>query len=85
LTLLLFAFAWQRGQRAVAMLFTVNLAMVFALIPIAQMDSHSIAMHWLEQTLTAVGAGAFAYAAFRLYQAMKGSPSGAAKPSVAPV
>lgn len=66
LTVLLFMLAWQRGQRAIAVLFTVNLAMVFALIPIAQMDNHSIAMHWLEQTLTAIGAAAFAYAAFRL-------------------
>ncbi|GEM_PF-476458 len=66
LTVLLFMLAWQRGQRVTAVLFTVNLAMVFALIPIAQMESHSIAMHWLEQTLTAIGAAAFAYAAFRL-------------------
>ena len=66
LTVLLFAMAWRRGLRWVAMLFTVNLGMVFALIPIAQMDSHSIAMHWLEQTLTAVGAAAFAYSSFRL-------------------
>lgn len=66
LTILLFTMAWRRGLRWVAVLFTVNLGMVFALIPIAQMDSHSIAMHWLEQTLTAVGAAAFAYSAFRL-------------------
>lgn len=66
LTMMLFIMAWRRGLRGVAILFTVNLAMVFALIPIAQMDSHSIAMHWLEQTLTAVGAAAFAYSAFRL-------------------
>ncbi|MEE4296121.1 MAG: hypothetical protein V2J20_05840 [Wenzhouxiangella sp.] len=66
LTILLFTMAWRRGLRGVAILFTVNLGMVFALIPIAQMDSHSIVMHWLEQTLTAVGAAAFAYSAFRL-------------------
>lgn len=66
LTVLLFRMAWKRGSRAIAILFTINLAMVFALIPIAQMDSHSIAMHWLEQTLTAVGAAAFAFAAFKL-------------------
>lgn len=66
LTILLFSMAWRRGLRGVAILFTVNLGMVFALIPIAQMDSHSIAMHWLEQTLTAIGSAAFAYSAFRL-------------------
>ena len=54
----------------IAVLFTVNLAMVFALIPISQMESYSIAIHWLEQTLTAIGAAAFAYAAYGLYQAM---------------
>lgn len=68
LTILLFMTAWQQGQKIIAVLFTVNLAMVFALIPIAQMDSHSIAMHWLEQTLTAVGALAFAIAAFKLFR-----------------
>ncbi len=68
LTILLFRLAWRRGLRWVAVLFTVNLGMVFALIPIAQMENHSIAMHWLEQTLTAIGAAAFAYSAFRLYR-----------------
>jgi len=66
LTVFLFRMAWSRGRPALALLFTVNLAMVFALIPIAQLESHSIAMHWLEQTLTALGAAAFALAAFRL-------------------
>jgi hypothetical protein len=74
LTILLFKMAWQRGLRWVALLFTVNLGMVFALIPIAQMDSHSIAMHWLEQTLTAVGAAAFAYSAFRLSRDISSQP-----------
>ncbi len=73
LTTLLFRAAWKRGQRFLAVLFTVNLAMVFALIPIAQMDSHSIAMHWLEQTLTALGAAAFAFAAFRLSRGVSDS------------
>ena len=79
LILLLFSLAWQQGKKVIAVLFTVNLAMVFALIPIAQMESHSIAIHWLEQSLTAIGAAAFAYAAYGLYQAMSANaqrPSG---------
>ncbi|MEN1727371.1 MAG: hypothetical protein AAGJ52_02935 [Pseudomonadota bacterium] len=66
LTVMLFMTAWQNEQRLVAVLFTVNLAMVFALIPIAQFSHYSIAMHWFEQTLTTIGAAAFAYAAYRL-------------------
>jgi hypothetical protein len=80
LTVLLFMTAWQRGRRTIAVLFTVNLAMVFALIPIAQMESHSIAMHWLEQTLTAVGAAAFAYASFRLYRDFQKGSAPSARP-----
>jgi hypothetical protein len=67
LTVLLFAGAWREGRRGLAFLFLVNLGMVFALIPIAQMDNHSIAMHWFEQSLTAIGAASFAYASHRLY------------------
>jgi len=80
LTVLLFMTAWQRGRRTIAMLFTVNLAMVFALIPIAQMESHSIAMHWLEQSLTAVGAAAFAYASYRLLRDFQARPAHLTQP-----
>jgi hypothetical protein len=68
LTVLLFAMAWRQGQRGLALLFTINLAMIFALIPIAQIETQSIAIHWFEQTLTAIGAGTFAYASYRLYR-----------------
>lgn len=68
LTVLLFRIAWHQQQRAIAFLLFVNLAMVFALIPIAQMETQSIAIHWFEQTLTAIGAGTFAYAIFRIYR-----------------
>lgn len=71
LTVALFSIAWRQGRRGLALLFLVNLAMVFALIPIAMMDSHSIAIHWFEQTLTVIGAGTFAYAAYRLYGLQK--------------
>ncbi len=68
LTVLLFLIAWHQQQRAIAFLLFFNLAMVFALIPIAQMETQSIAIHWFEQTLTAIGAGTFAYANFRIYR-----------------
>ena len=68
LTILLFVTAWGRGKRGLAFLFTVNLAMVFALIPIAQVDHKSIALHWFEEALTTFGAASFALAAYWLYQ-----------------
>ena len=68
LTILLFMTAWGQGKRGLAFLFTVNLAMVFALIPIAQVAHKSIALHWFEEALTTFGAACFAVAAYRLYQ-----------------
>ena len=47
---------------------TWNLAMVFALISIAQVAHKSIALHWFEEALTTFGAASFAVAAYRLYQ-----------------
>lgn len=67
LTILLFMTAWGQGKRGLAFLFTVNLAMVFALIPIAQVAHKSITLHWFEETLTTFGAACFAVAAYRLY------------------
>jgi hypothetical protein len=88
LTGLLFASAWREGRRGLAFLFLVNLGMVFALIPIAQMENHSIAMHWFEQTLTAVGAASFAYASRGLYALLardRGPRRSLASSSMAPV
>jgi hypothetical protein len=88
LTVLLFGTAWRQGRRGLAFLFLVNLAMVFALIPIAQMESQSIAIHWFEQTLTAVGAGTFALASYRLYRIIAVEPTVAQvepSPTVSPV
>lgn len=67
LTILLFVTAWGQGKRGLAFLFTVNLAMVFALIPIAQVEHKSIALHWFEEALTTFGAASFALAAYWLY------------------
>ena len=74
LTVLLFVTPWRQARRGLAFLFLVNLAMVFALIPLAQMESQSIAIHWFEQTLTAVGAGTFALASYRLYRVVAVEP-----------
>ena len=60
-----------QGKRLAAMLFFVNIGMVFALQPIAAMPDKSIAIHWFEQTLTVGGAAAFAYAAFLLMRALR--------------
>jgi len=62
--------AWIRRRRLMAGLFFLNIAMVFALQPIAQMPEKSIAIHWFEQTLTTGGAAAFALAAYLLLRAL---------------
>ncbi|MEM9954978.1 MAG: hypothetical protein AAF846_25445 [Chloroflexota bacterium] len=51
-------------------LFFLNIVMTFALQPIAAMENLSITMHWIEQTLTAAGAGTFAFAAYGLSQVL---------------
>lgn len=55
-------------SRPAASLFGLNLLVVFALPPIAIAGPDSIWMHWLEQTLTTVGAGCFAAAAYLLWR-----------------
>jgi len=64
----------RRRRWGLAGLFLLNIGMTFALQPIAAMDNLSITMHWVEQTLTAVGAGAFALAAYRLDRVLRGVP-----------
>ncbi len=51
-----------------AVLFTVNLLMIFALQPIAMITPKSLALHWTEQSLTALGTAALALAAYRLWR-----------------
>ncbi|EXJ15193.1 hypothetical protein [Imhoffiella purpurea] len=53
----------------IALLFGVNLGMIFALQPIAMAVPKTMAMHWIEQTLTAVGTGCFALAVYLLWRA----------------
>lgn len=65
--------AWVRRRRLMGGLFFLNIAMVFALQPIAQMPDKSIAIHWFEQTLTTGGAGAFALASYWLLRTLSAS------------
>lgn len=82
MSLLLIANAWRRGRRGLAALFGVNLAMVFALPPIALVSPTSLALHWLEQGLTALGTAAFALGAHGLLgivRSARAGPLGAAE------
>ncbi|AGA92091.1 hypothetical protein Thimo_3425 [Thioflavicoccus mobilis 8321] len=63
------ALRWRR--RLAAVLFVVNLVTVFALPPIAMIEPKTLAIHWLEQTLTAVGTAGFALAAYLLLKAVR--------------
>ncbi len=58
----------------IALLFAVNLAMIFALQPIAMASQRSTAIHWLEQSLTAMGTACFALAAYLLWRLVKENP-----------
>lgn len=63
------ALRWRRWQ--IALLFAINLAMIFALQPIALATPKTLALHWIEQTLTVFGTGCFALAAYLFLQATK--------------
>lgn len=77
LSLLLIATALRLRRRLMAVLFAVNLMMVFALPPIAMMGPDSLFLHWLEQILTAVGTAAFALGAYWLWTAAQRALPGA--------
>lgn len=67
LTAILIALSIRYGKWGWVVLFVLNVAMVFALIPIAQIEPKSIALHWIEQTISSGGAAAFALAAGGLF------------------
>ena len=68
LTALVLRETWRRRALWLAPLFLVNFAMVFALQRIARIEPKTLSVHWLEQSLTALGAGAFALGAWLLYR-----------------
>lgn len=76
LSLVLIGAALRLRRWPVAVLFAVNLAMIFALQPIAMASPKTLALHWIEQTLTALGTGCFALAAFLLRRASEPGRSG---------
>jgi hypothetical protein len=73
LTVLLLREAWRRRALGLAPLFVANLAMVFALQRIARIEPKTLSLHWLEQSLTATGAGAFALGAWLLLRRVAAS------------
>jgi hypothetical protein len=79
LTALLLREAWRRRTLWLAPLFLANLAMVFALQRIARIEPKTLSVHWLEQSLTAMGAGAFALGACLLYRRVRRKLAGAAQ------
>jgi hypothetical protein len=68
LSVLLIAAALRLRHWGIALLFGVNLGMIFALQPIAMANPKTLPMHWLEQSMTAVGTACFALAAYLLWQ-----------------
>jgi hypothetical protein len=70
LSLVLIGACVRRRRWSAAALFAVNLAMIFALQPIAMAVPKTLALHWLEQSLTAFGTGCFALAAYLLSRAV---------------
>ncbi|WP_210247393.1 hypothetical protein [Blastochloris sulfoviridis] len=75
LTVLLLRETWRRRAVWLAPLFLVNLAMVFALQRIARIEPMTLSLHWLEQSLTALGAGAFALGACLLDRRVRRGPA----------
>ena len=71
---LLIAAALARRRWGTALLFAVNLLMIFALQPISMMNPKTLAMHWLEQSLTVLGTACFALAAYQQWRLHRPSP-----------
>jgi hypothetical protein len=71
LTALLMRESWRRRALWLTPLFLANLAMVFALQRVARIEPKTLSVHWLEQSLTALGAGAFALGACLLYRRVR--------------
>jgi hypothetical protein len=67
-SLLLIGLSLRLRRWDLAILFAVNLLMIFALQPIAMINPKPLALHWLEQSLTALGTACLALAAYRLWR-----------------
>ncbi len=69
LMVLLIRRAWQARLKGAVALLAVNVLVVFGLQPIAMAGADTLALHWLEQVMTTLGAAAFATAVWLLLQA----------------
>ena len=63
---MLIAQARRQGQMSVAVLFALNIIVVFALSGMARIPDQTIALQWTEQILNTIGQAAFLYAAYML-------------------
>ncbi len=68
LSVLLIVAALRLRRWGIALLLGVNLGMVFALQPIAMANPKTLPLHWLEQSLTAVGTACFALGTYLLWR-----------------
>lgn len=66
LAVLLIRRARRLGMPLVALLFVVNIVVVFVLSGLARIPVQSIPLQWVEQILNTIGQGAFLYAAWQL-------------------
>lgn len=69
LMVLLIRRAWQARLKLAVALLLVNVLVAFGLQPIAMAGADTLALHWLEQVMTTLGAAAFAGAVWLLLQA----------------
>lgn len=69
LMVLLIRRAWQARLKVAVALLLVNVLVAFGLQPIAMAGADTLALHWLEQVMTTLGAAAFATAVWLLLQA----------------
>lgn len=75
LMVLLIRRAWQVRQRAGVVLLLLNVVVVFGLQPIAMAGADTLALHWLEQAMTTLGAAALAAAVWLLLRACRDRPT----------
>lgn len=66
LSIVLIVMAFMQRQRGIAILFILNIVMIFALQPIAMTEPKTVSLHWVEQILTALGTLCFSVASYLL-------------------
>jgi hypothetical protein len=79
LVVLLIQQARHLGLNGIALLFLVNIVIVFILSGLARIPDQTIPLQWTEQLLNTFAQGAFAYAAWKLAQATATAPQPSSK------